>query len=203
MYSDSSSEYSDWTADAGINLQPPKRQTRQATQKICSSSEEENLKSLEERQKKPKQTRKKVCEFTCFLFCVFFFFFFGCWFCLWYLNICIWASLVAHIGFPGSSAGKESTSNAGDPSSIPELEISPGEWIVYPLQYSWDSLVAQTVKNLPTLQETWVQSLVWEDPLKEGMAAHSSILAWRIPMDIGAWWPAVHGVTKSWTRLSN
>uniref|UniRef100_A0A8D1A4U5 Bromodomain and WD repeat-containing protein 3 n=1 Tax=Sus scrofa TaxID=9823 RepID=A0A8D1A4U5_PIG len=57
--SDSSSEYSDWTADAGINLQPPKRQTRQATRKICSSSEEENLKSLEERQKKPKQTRKK------------------------------------------------------------------------------------------------------------------------------------------------
>uniref|UniRef100_A0A8C7B2M3 Bromodomain and WD repeat domain containing 3 n=1 Tax=Neovison vison TaxID=452646 RepID=A0A8C7B2M3_NEOVI len=61
--SDSSSEYSDWTADAGINLQPPKRQTRQATRKICSSSEEENLKSLEERQKKPKQTRKKVCKF--------------------------------------------------------------------------------------------------------------------------------------------
>ncbi|KAM5221702.1 bromodomain and WD repeat-containing protein 3 [Ctenodactylus gundi] len=57
--SDSSSEYSDWTADAGINLQPPKRQTRQTTRKICSSSEEENLKSLEERQKKPKQTRKK------------------------------------------------------------------------------------------------------------------------------------------------
>uniref|UniRef100_A0A8C4M669 Bromodomain and WD repeat-containing protein 3 n=1 Tax=Equus asinus asinus TaxID=83772 RepID=A0A8C4M669_EQUAS len=64
---DSSSEYSDWTADAGINLQPPKRQTRQATRKICSSSEEENLKSLEERQKKPKQTRKKVFKFTsCF-----------------------------------------------------------------------------------------------------------------------------------------
>lgn len=69
IYSDSSSEYSDWTADAGINLQPPKRQTRQATRKICSSSEEENLKSLEERQKKPKQTRKKVCKFTgCFSF---------------------------------------------------------------------------------------------------------------------------------------
>ncbi|MBZ3874117.1 Bromodomain and WD repeat-containing protein 3 [Sciurus carolinensis] len=61
--SDSSSEYSDWTADAGINLQPPKRQTRQATRKICSSSEEENLKSLEERQKKPKQTRKKLIYF--------------------------------------------------------------------------------------------------------------------------------------------
>ncbi|OBS79128.1 hypothetical protein A6R68_18480, partial [Neotoma lepida] len=57
--SDSSSEYSDWTADAGINLQPPKRQTRQATQKIYSSSEDENLKSLEDKQKKPKQTRKK------------------------------------------------------------------------------------------------------------------------------------------------
>uniref|UniRef100_A0A5F9CEG9 Bromodomain and WD repeat domain containing 3 n=1 Tax=Oryctolagus cuniculus TaxID=9986 RepID=A0A5F9CEG9_RABIT len=57
--SDSSSEYSDWTADAGINLQPPKRQTRQATRKFCSSSEEENLKSVDERQKKPKQTRKK------------------------------------------------------------------------------------------------------------------------------------------------
>uniref|UniRef100_A0A8C0XC22 Bromo domain-containing protein n=1 Tax=Castor canadensis TaxID=51338 RepID=A0A8C0XC22_CASCN len=58
-YIDSSSEYSDWTADAGINLQPPKRQTRQATRKIGSSSEEENLKPLEERQKKAKQTRKK------------------------------------------------------------------------------------------------------------------------------------------------
>uniref|UniRef100_A0A5F8GPZ8 Bromodomain and WD repeat domain containing 3 n=1 Tax=Monodelphis domestica TaxID=13616 RepID=A0A5F8GPZ8_MONDO len=62
---DSSSDYSDWTADAGINLQPPKRQTRQTTRKICISSEEENLKdtkSLEEKKNKPKQTRKKVCE---------------------------------------------------------------------------------------------------------------------------------------------
>ncbi|XP_056665183.1 bromodomain and WD repeat-containing protein 3 isoform X3 [Monodelphis domestica] len=60
--SDSSSDYSDWTADAGINLQPPKRQTRQTTRKICISSEEENLKdtkSLEEKKNKPKQTRKK------------------------------------------------------------------------------------------------------------------------------------------------
>uniref|UniRef100_A0A674I664 Bromodomain and WD repeat domain containing 3 n=1 Tax=Terrapene triunguis TaxID=2587831 RepID=A0A674I664_9SAUR len=60
--SDSSSEYSDWTADAGINLQPPKRQTRQATRKICSSSEDENMKEakgLEEKRRKPKQTRKK------------------------------------------------------------------------------------------------------------------------------------------------
>ena len=50
------------------------------------------------------------------------------------------------------------------------------------------SLVAQMVKNLPAMQETWVPSLGWEDPLEEGMATHSSILAWRIPMDRGAWW---------------
>ena len=51
----------------------------------------------------------------------------------------------------------------------------------YPLQYSWVSLVAQMVKDLPTMQETWVQSLGWADPLKKGIATHSSILAWRIP----------------------
>ena len=57
------------------------------------------------------------------------------------------------------------------------------------------------VKNLPAMQETWVRSMGWEDPLEEGMATHSSILAWRIPMDRGAWWATVHGVTKSWTQL--
>ena len=51
----------------------------------------------------------------------------------------------------------------------------------YPLQYSWTSLVAQQVKNLPAMQETRVQSLSWEDPLEEGMATHFSSLAWRIP----------------------
>ena len=51
----------------------------------------------------------------------------------------------------------------------------------YPLQYSWASLVAQLVKNLPVKQETWVRSLGWEDPLEEGMAIYSSILAWKIP----------------------
>ena len=85
------------------------------------------------------------------------------------------------IGFLGSSADKESVCNAGDPSSIPGSEISPGEGIGYPFQYSWASLVVQTVKNLPAMQETWIWSLGWEDPLKEGMATHSSILAWRIP----------------------
>ena len=49
---------------------------------------------------------------------------------------------------------------------------------------AWSSLVAQVVKNLPAMRETWVESLDWEDPLEEGIATHSSILAWRIPMDI-------------------
>ena len=66
---------------------------------------------------------------------------------------------------------------------IPGSGTSPGEWIGYTLQYSWASLVAQmvTVKNLPAMQEARVQSLCWEDPLEEGMATYSSILAWRIP----------------------
>ena len=61
------------------------------------------------------------------------------------------------------------------------------------------SLVAQTVKNPPAVWETWAQSLGWEDPLEEGMATHSSILAQRIPTDKGAWWATVHGVAKSQT----
>ena len=58
-------------------------------------------------------------------------------------------------------------------------------------------LVTQMVKNLPAMQETWVPSLGGEDPLEEGMATHSNILAWRIQMDRGAWWMTVHGVTES------
>ena len=73
-----------------------------------------------------------------------------------------------HMGFPDSSVGKESTCNAGDPGLIHGLERSAGEGIGYPLQYSWASLVAQLVKNLPAMQETWVQSLGWEDPLEKG-----------------------------------
>ena len=57
--------------------------------------------------------------------------------------------------------------------------------------------MAQIVKNLPEMQETCVQSLGWEDPLEEGRATHSSILAWRIPMDRGVWWATVHGVAES------
>ena len=65
--------------------------------------------------------------------------------------------------------------------------------------FSWTSLVAQMVKNPPVMLETWVQSPGWEDPLKEGMRTHSSILAWRIPMDRGAWQATVHRVPKSWS----
>ena len=102
------------------------------------------------------------------------------------------------MGFPGSSAGKESTCNAGDSGLIPGLGSSPGEGIGCPLQYSWTSLEDQpTVKNLPAMRETWVRSLGWEDPLEEGMATHSSTLAWRIPMDRGAWRAAAHRLTES------
>ena len=62
--------------------------------------------------------------------------------------------------------------------------------------------MAQMVKNTPAMQETCVQSLGWEDPLEEGMATGSSILAWIIPMDRGAWQATVFGVAKGWTQLS-
>ena len=71
-------------------------------------------------------------------------------------------------GFPGSSAGKKSACNAEDPSSIPGLGRSPGEGIDYPLQDSWASLMAQIVKNLPAVWETWVQGGSQEEPLIPG-----------------------------------
>ena len=71
------------------------------------------------------------------------------------------------LGFPDSSVGKESTCNAGDPGSIPGSGRPAGKGIGYLLQYSWASLVAQLVKNLPVMQETLVQSLGWEDPLEK------------------------------------
>ena len=85
------------------------------------------------------------------------------------------------ICFPDSSVGEESACNAGDPGLIPGLGRSSGERLGYPFQYSWASLVAQLVKNLPAMWETWVQSLGWEDLLEKEKATHSSILAWRIP----------------------
>ena len=84
--------------------------------------------------------------------------------------------------FPGSSAGKAAC-NAVDPCSIPGLGRSPGEGIGCPLQYSWASLVAQLVKNLPAIWETWVRSLVWEDPLEKG----------KVPIPV--FWPGeFHGL---------
>ena len=74
--------------------------------------------------------------------------------------------------------------------------VGNGTWVVVSFPgFPGGSLV----KNLPAMQKTWVRTLSWEDPLEEDMATHSSILAWRIPMDKGAWWATVHGVTKSWT----
>ena len=70
------------------------------------------------------------------------------------------------LGFPCSSAVKESTCSARDLRLIPGLGRSAGEKIDYPLQYSWASLVAQLVKNLPAVWETWGRSLGWEDPLE-------------------------------------
>ena len=61
------------------------------------------------------------------------------------------------------------------------------------------SLVAQIVKYLPTIRETWVQSLSWEDPLEKEMATHSSVVAWRIPMDLSLPGSSVHEIAKSWT----
>ena len=83
-------------------------------------------------------------------------------------------------GVPYSSVGMESACNAGDPRSIPESGRF-AEGIGYPLQCCWVSLVAELVKNLPTMQETWFRSLGWEDPLEKGKATHYRILAWRIP----------------------
>ena len=102
------------------------------------------------------------------------------------------------MGFPCSSVGKESACNAGDPGLIPGLGRSPGEGKGYPLQYSWASLVAQLVKNLPAMWETWIRSLGWEDPLEKGKAIHSSNSGLENSMDC-----IVHGVAKSWTRLSD
>ena len=84
----------------------------------------------------------------------------------------------------------------GDLGSIPGLGRSTGEGIGYPLQYSWTSLVAQLVKsqlvkNLPTMWETWVRSLGWEDPLEKGKVTQ--------PGEFHGLYYIVHGVTKSRT----
>ena len=84
-----------------------------------------------------------------------------------------------------------------DHSSILGSGRSPGEGTSYPLQYSWASLVAKIIKNSPAVWQTWVRSLDWEYPLEKRMSTHSSILAWRTPMDKGIWRITVHGVAES------
>ena len=93
-------------------------------------------------------------------------------------------NLNSSCGFPDSSVGKESACNAGGPGLIPGSGRSPGEGIGYPLHYSWASLLVQLVKNPPAMQETWVHSPGWEDPLEKGKATHYSILAWKIPWTV-------------------
>ena len=73
--------------------------------------------------------------------------------------------------------------------------LQSSRWILrIPSLLLWTSLVAQTVKNRPERREAWVGKIP-----EEGMATYSSILAWRIPMDRGAWRATAHGVAKSWT----
>ena len=80
-------------------------------------------------------------------------------------------------GSPDSSADKESACNAGDHSWISGSGRYLREGIGYPIQYSWASIMAQLVRNSPTMWENWDRSLGWEDPLGKGKATHSSILA--------------------------
>ena len=102
------------------------------------------------------------------------------------------------MGFPQSSVGKESACSAGDPDLIPGLGRSSEEGIGYLLQYSWASLVAQLVKNLPAMRETWIQSLGREDYPGEGRGYPLQYSGLENLMDC-----MVHGVAKSRTWLSD
>ena len=99
--------------------------------------------------------------------------------------------------FPDSSIGKESTSSAGDPGSVPGLGRSAGEGISYPLQYSWAFLVAQLVKNPPAMRETWVHIPGLQRSSGEGNSYLLQYSGLENSID------TVHGVTKSRTRLGN
>ena len=94
-----------------------------------------------------------------------------------------------------------------EPGIYGSFVTKPGSWNIKILllinenQTSQAFLVAQMLKNLPAMLETWVQSLGQEDPMEEVMATHSSILAWRIPMDRGAQQATVHWIAKSRAQL--
>ena len=104
---------------------------------------------------------------------------------------------ILYSGSPDISVVKKSACYGEGPSSIPGPGRSSREGIGYPLQYSWISLVTQLVKNQPAIQETWVQSLGWQDAL-EGKGYPYLYSGLENSMDC-----IVHGVTKSWTRLSD
>ena len=106
------------------------------------------------------------------------------------------------MGFPGSSAGKESACNAGDPCLITGSGRSSGEGIGYPLQYSWASLVAQMVKNLPALRDLGSTPGLGRSP-GGGHGNPHQYSCLENPMDRRAWWAIDHGVTKNQTQLSN
>ena len=101
--------------------------------------------------------------------------------------------MISDMSFRDSSVGKESACNEGDPGSISGLGRSPEEGIGYPLWYSWASLVAQLIKNLPAMQETWVGKIPWR---RKGYPLQYSSL--ENSMDY-----IVHGLTKSQTWLSD
>ena len=109
---------------------------------------------------------------------------------------------MCNVDFPDRSAGKESTCNAGDPSSIPGLGRSPGEGIGCSLPYSWASLVAQLVKNLPAMRETWVQSLGWQCG-RPGFDPWVGKIPWRegkgYPLQYNPW---VHKESDTTEQLS-
>ena len=107
-----------------------------------------------------------------------------------HVHICIY---ICTYSIPSNSTSKESACNAGDAGSIPRPGRCPGEGIDYPLQYSRASLVAQMVKNLPPMQETWVLSLGWGDPLEKGTGNPLQYSCLENP----------HGVAKSGTQLND
>ena len=111
---------------------------------------------------------------------------------------CFWCWVLLYVMFTLiAQLVKNPPAVQGDPGSIPGSGRSPGEGIGHPLQYSWASFVAQLVKNPPAMQETWVQSLGWEDPGEgKGYPLQYSDLANSLDC-------IVHGVAKSWTRLSD
>ena len=101
--------------------------------------------------------------------------------------------MYVYIGLSCSSAGKESTCNAGGSSLIPGLERGR-----LPTPVFFDFPIDLSGRESTALWETWFQSLGWEDTMGEGMAIHCSYLG--IPVERGAWWATVHGISKSWTQ---